>query len=461
MDKRLLFALLLLGSVVALSLAAFHSQNRVSPPAQIVKAQGLPSQCMNMTSSETECPGCGGFADIYFQSSGDGTTGIISENTVCEDVPDPPGSCTYFNNQVGRFNGYCCDQDNDGYFRTSCGGTDCNDTPGSGYDINPGRQESCDGIDNNCVNGIDEGYDKDNDGYKTCTGDCDDTPGSGASINPGASEVCDGNDNNCDGQVDVGNDLDGDLVTVAQGDCEDCDSSIYPGAPPEGCLWNRDSDCDGITDDMECVHSPIVIDILGNGFALTNLADGVDFDLNSNGLSEQISWTSAGSDDSWLALDRNGNGQIDNGEELFGNYTPQPDPPLGVMRNGFLALAEYDKPGNGGNNDRQIDLRDSIFTGLKLWRDANHNGVSEMFEMQALSSSAIRVLELRYRESRRTDEHGNQFRYRAKVRDLHGAQVGRWAWDVFLLRDSSNAVAVPVVFQYGGSFRLGRSSCGV
>lgn len=174
-----------------------------------------------------------------------------------------------------------------------------------------------------------------------------------------------------------------------------------------------------------------MIDVDGNGFNLTDAAGGVTFDINGDATPENLSWTSAGSDDAWLALDRNGNGSIDNGLELFGNYTSQPTT---RKPNGFLALAEFDKAAAGGNEDGKITQDDSVFSSLRLWRDANHNGVSESGELFSLSASGLTVLELEYKESRRTDEYGNKFRYRAKVRDTHGAQVGRWAWDVFLLR---------------------------
>lgn len=182
-------------------------------------------------------------------------------------------------------------------------------------------------------------------------------------------------------------------------------------------------------------NTPVLIDVLGDGFNLTNPTNGVHFDLDTNGTPERLAWTAINSDDAWLALDRNNNGLIDNGGELFGNRTPQPEPAVGNVRNGFLALAEFDKASNGGNEDGFITKADDVFASLRLWQDVNHDGISEAVELKTLKSQGVEKIELEYKKSRRLDRNGNIFLFRAQVKDEKDAQVGRWAWDVVLAKD--------------------------
>lgn len=179
--------------------------------------------------------------------------------------------------------------------------------------------------------------------------------------------------------------------------------------------------------------TPIIIDTTGSGFALTNAANGVKFDMSGTGTPIQIAWTVPNSNNAFLCLP-DANGACDDGRDLFGNFTPQP---ASSTRNGFAALAVYDQPTNGGNGDGVIDARDSIFSSLRLWIDTNHDGISQPNEIFTLPQLGITSISLNYKVDERTDQHGNVFRYRAQVGSTDGA--GRMAYDVFLVTDPTTA----------------------
>ena len=190
-------------------------------------------------------------------------------------------------------------------------------------------------------------------------------------------------------------------------------------------------------EDDSPVCSPIIIDTEGEGFHLTSPVAGVSFDISGTGHPIPIAWTDEHYHNAFLALP-GPDGLIHNGKQLFGNFTPQPASP---NPNGFIALAQYDKPENGGNNDGVIDDHDQVFSRLRLWIDENHDGICQPNELHALPELGVYSLALKYFTSRRTDEWGNQFRYRAQVnpgerkdaRDQTASgDPGRWTYDVFL-----------------------------
>ena len=175
--------------------------------------------------------------------------------------------------------------------------------------------------------------------------------------------------------------------------------------------------------------TPIIIDVTGEGFPLTDAAHGVNFDFFGTGKSVRIAWTAPGSDNAWLVLP-NAQGLVESGKNMFGNMTPQPpskDP------NGFLALAVYDLPENGGNGDGIIDARDAIFSKLRLWQDKNHDGISQPNELFTLPQLGVVSISLNYQESSWKDAYGNQFHYKSRIVDAASSKAAQWTYDVVLV----------------------------
>jgi hypothetical protein len=190
-----------------------------------------------------------------------------------------------------------------------------------------------------------------------------------------------------------------------------------PGGYTSTCLGDQQPDpavCNCCID-----YSPIIIDTNGDGFHLSGTDDGVIFATSPEGPVVKMGWPVSGGD-AWLALDRNGNGWIDDGSELFGNRTPMANGTPAL--NGFTALAEYDM-----NGDHWIDAQDPIFSRLVLWRDSNRNGKSEPAELTPAASFLLR-LSVDYRESRRRDAFGNWFRFAGKALTATGP---RQVYDVY------------------------------
>ncbi len=133
-------------------------------------------------------------------------------------------------------------------------------------------------------------------------------------------------------------------------------------------------------------RDPLILDLDGNGIQTTNAAtNGIHFDHDANGFAEATGWINA--DDAFLAFDRNGNGTIDTGNELFGDQTALRSGAKAAS--GLQALAEWDS-----NRDGQIDAADNRFAHLRVWRDLNQDGISQTDELQTLTDAGIASINL-------------------------------------------------------------------
>ena len=179
-------------------------------------------------------------------------------------------------------------------------------------------------------------------------------------------------------------------------------------------------------------YSPIILDLGRDNFRLTGIEDPVYFDIDADGAFEEISWTAAHENDGFLVLDRNGNGLVDDGGELFGNATPLADGSRAP--HGFAALAEIDLVALGGNENGTIDPGDSLFSELRIWIDDDHDGFSRVIELFSLDELGILEIELSYVENLRRDRHGNVFRYKGRALvDGPGGSLPVTATDVFFV----------------------------
>ena len=174
-------------------------------------------------------------------------------------------------------------------------------------------------------------------------------------------------------------------------------------------------------------QSPLVVDVDGDGqLALTDPYDPeyqVMFDADGTGKPVVTGWVKGA--DGLLTLDVNGNGKIDSGRELFGEFShPAHDQQRnGWFRkfvNGFEALGQYDS-----NSDQRIDASDPVFTKLRVWVDANTNGQSESNELKSLAELQIASIALKYR--RLADkgkpfpvQSGNELRFEGTAITLDG-----------------------------------------
>jgi len=157
-------------------------------------------------------------------------------------------------------------------------------------------------------------------------------------------------------------------------------------------------------------HSPILIDLIGNGFQFAPEGVGIYYDLYADGQPLFLQWLLVGGDEAFLVRDRNGNGTADNGSELFGNGTVM-EITGELAPNGFVALGQFDDLSLGGNDDGFITNADSVWNELVLWLDMDADGQSTPSEMISLSEIGLSRFQTIPWAKNTVDDAGNLLRF--------------------------------------------------
>ncbi|WP_277576007.1 beta strand repeat-containing protein [Pseudomonas chlororaphis] len=200
-----------------------------------------------------------------------------------------------------------------------------------------------------------------------------------------------------------------DFMSGALGDIADALSSIGD-AVSQG-FDDLISQLSDLFDQARNTVSPLILDLDGDGVETLGINAGVHFDHDGNGFAETTGWVSK--DDGLLVWDRNGNGRIDDGSELFGNYSTLANGQNAA--NGFAALADLDS-----NHDGKIDASDAAFNQLYVWRDSNSDATVAAGELLSLTEANVGSLNIAFTSQNQTDAQGNQVLQTGTYTDANG-----------------------------------------
>ncbi|WP_235525399.1 C97 family peptidase [Photorhabdus heterorhabditis] len=177
------------------------------------------------------------------------------------------------------------------------------------------------------------------------------------------------------------------------------------GLTPDGVIHLLDLDPNQVKeiieqhiDEFENKETPLVIDLTGDGITTILENGNLFFDHDNNGIIESSGWIESSS--AFLVWDKNKDGKINNGSELFGNNSILKNG--NKADNGFTALADLDDNGDG-----IFDQNDSLWHSLELWIDANRDAITDSGELHKLSESGISSINLAYKEDGFKDVNGN------------------------------------------------------